>query len=170
MWKYTGVTRPPFAEPAQPGQESVWDYPRPPRLERSHHTISVQADGTRIATSTAALRVCETAAPPTYYIPPQDIVTGALVAAAGSSFCEWKGAAVYWALADDDEGPPVAWSYPDPNEPFLPLRNCVGFYPGRVACFVGDERVHAQPGGFYGGWITADLAGPFKGETGSEWW
>ncbi|MGR8918280.1 MAG: DUF427 domain-containing protein [Gammaproteobacteria bacterium] len=168
MWKYTGQVRPPFADVPARGQVSVWDFPRPPRLETVPAAVEVRAGGRVLARTTAALRVCETAAPPTYYLPPDDVDTGALAPVAGRSLCEWKGAAVYFALAAGGE--PVAWSYPEPFTPFERLRNYVSFYPGRVECFVGGERVKPQPGHFYGGWITSDLVGPFKGEPGSEGW
>lgn len=168
MWHFTGSERPPFAEEPGPGQESVWDYPRPPALVPCQRTVRVEADGVLLAETQAAYRVLETASPPTYYIPAADVNFDALVAAPGSSFCEWKGAAVYWALAGGGEA--VAWSYPEPSERFAAIRNAVGFYPGRVACFVDGERVRPQPGHFYGGWVTDEIVGPVKGEPGTGHW
>jgi uncharacterized protein (DUF427 family) len=111
----------------------------------------------------------ETASPPTFYLPPDDVHQHLLVAADGRSVCEWKGAARYWALPTNPDLP-VAWNYPSPRPPFEKLKGFFSFYPGRVACFVDGERVEPQPGGFYGGWITSDVVGPFKGEPGTGHW
>lgn len=170
MWTYTGQTRPAFAETPGPGQESVWDYPRPPKLAPSGRLVEVFAGNARLAKSTRALRVLETASPPTVYIPPSDVARALLTNAPGRSLCEWKGMAAYWALADDPEAGTVGWSYPDPRPPFTPLRDFITFYPAAVACFLDGERVHPQPGRFYGGWVTAEIVGPFKGEPGSGHW
>jgi uncharacterized protein (DUF427 family) len=155
-----------------PGQESVWNYPRPPRVEPVASRVRVVLGGVTIADTTHALRVCETASPPTYYVPPDDVLPGALAPAAGQSLCEWKGTARYWtARAGDRVATRAAWSYPSPYPDFVALRDHLAFYPGRVdACFVGDEQVRPQAGAFYGGWITASLVGPFKGEPGTEGW
>jgi uncharacterized protein (DUF427 family) len=169
MWRYTGRQRPDFAEPPGPDQESVWDFPRPPRIDRPGRTIVVSAGDLELARTTRALRVCETASPPTFYIPAADVDLARLVAAPGRSLCEWKGAARYWALADGPDEP-VAWSYPEPSPAFDELRDCIAFYPGRVQCTRDGERVRPQPGHFYGGWITDDLAGPFKGGPGTGHW
>ena len=128
----------------------------------------MRAGGRRIAATLAALRVCETAAPPTVYLPPADVDVDRLVPVPGRSLCEWKGAAVYYALAAG--GQPIAWVYPEPRVDFARLRNYLSFYPGRVECYVGGVSVKPQPGHFYGGWITPGLVGPFKGEPGSEDW
>ena len=170
MWQYTGKNRPDFADPPGPGQESVWDYPRPPILVSSDEQIEVRRGDTRIASSSSALRVLETASPPTYYIPEADIDWSQLVPVANTSFCEWKGQASYFALADDPGGPPVAWLYADPSPTFAAIDRHVSFYPARVACFVNGERVRPQPGRFYGGWITDRVVGPFKGEAGTGHW
>ncbi|MEZ5288115.1 MAG: DUF427 domain-containing protein [Vicinamibacterales bacterium] len=164
--------RPPFAVAPGPGQVSVWDFPRPPRLEAVDAPVRIEFGGEVVAATTRAVRVCETASPPTYYVPWSDVRAGALVRAAGSSFCEWKGQAAYWTVRTaQGESPSAAWSYPTPAPAFGVLRDYVAFYPGRVdGCWVGDERVRPQPGGFYGGWITADLVGPFKGEPGTGHW
>lgn len=158
--------------PVGPGQESVWDYPRPPRLERTSRLIRVIVGGREVVRSSAAYRVLETSHPPVYYVPPDDVADGILIPAGGGSICEWKGRAAYWTLRDDGkDAPEVAWSYPSPTPGFAPIRDHLAFYPGRVdACFVDDERVRPQPGGFYGGWITSDVVGPFKGAPGTMGW
>jgi uncharacterized protein (DUF427 family) len=170
MWPFHGQARPPFAEVPGPGQESVWDYPRPPRVEADARLVEVAASGTRIASSRACLRVLETASPPTFYLPRSAVDVSRLARMQGSTWCEWKGAATYWALAGVTAAQAIGWSYDDPTPPFEALRGCLSFYPGRVECFVDGERVRPQPGGFYGGWITGDIAGPFKGGGGSAGW
>lgn len=169
MWKYTGVERPSFAIEPKAGQESVWDYPRPPRLERCDRHVQVSDSGLEIARSSRSLRLLETASPPTFYLPPGDVNWDLLVSTAGSSMCEWKGAAQYFALATAP-ATPVGWCYPEPTERYAELAGYVGFYPGRVSCLVDGERVQPQPGGFYGGWITAEVIGPFKGEPETGGW
>ena len=152
-------------------RESVWDYPRPPRLEAVDRGVRVELGGSPIASSTGALRVCETAGPPVVYVPRADIDPEALRPAAGSTFCEWKGTATYFDVhAAGLRSERGAWTYERPSPDFVPLREHVAFYPGRVECYLGDERVLPQPGQFYGGWITAEITGPFKGEPGSEGW
>jgi uncharacterized protein (DUF427 family) len=170
MWKYTGKHRPDFAETPGPGQESVWDYPRPPALVRSDEQVEVRSGDRVIANSAAVLRVLETASPPTYYIPEADIDWTTLVEIAHASFCEWKGQASYYALAGDPKGQPVAWLYANPAASFAAIDRHASFYPALVDCFVNGEKVRPQPGRFYGGWITDRLAGPFKGEPGTGHW
>jgi uncharacterized protein (DUF427 family) len=155
-----------------PGQESVWDYPRPPRLDSVAQRVRVEHRGITIADTMKALRVLETASPPTYYLPPADVATQYLVPGRGQSFCEWKGVAEYWDLAlEGAEVSQVAWRYPNPDQAFEDLRGYFAFYAGRVeACWVGEERVRPQPGEFYGGWITDSVVGPFKGEPGTQGW
>ncbi len=155
-----------------PGQESVWDYPRPPRLERVPERILILFAGEILADTTAAWRVLETSHPPTYYLPVQDIAAGALVPAGGGSVCEWKGPAVYWDVAlGGRRAPRAGWSYPDPLRPFEALADHVAFYAGPMeVCFVGEERATPQPGGFYGGWMTSRIVGPVKGVPGSWGW
>lgn len=169
MWQYRGQQRPPYAVEPGPGQESVWDYPRPPDLRPDGRRVEVRAGGRVIADSTHTVRVCETASPPTFYIPPADLRWNALVEAPGQTYCEWKGSAVYWALAAEPDTP-VAWAYPKPKRAFRRLRDYVCFYPGRVECRVDGVRVQAQQGGFYGGWITPEIVGPFKGDPGTGGW
>mgnify|MGYP001819186431 FL=1 len=169
MWKNIGKTRPENAIEPGPGQESVWDYPRPPALRQDPRLVEVKAGASIIAGTTAAVRVLETASPPTFYLPADDVDMDQLVEAAGSSVCEWKGRAVYWAL---ERAPdlPVAWSYPRPRARFDRIENYLAFYPGRVECYVDGERVRPQAGGFYGGWITTEVVGPFKGDPGTGHW
>ena len=160
--------------PVKPGsgQESVWDYPRPPRVERVTRRVRVELAGLVIADTTRALRVCETAGPPSYYIPPGDIRMDLLQPGPRSSYCEWKGTASHWTAR---VGPRIvedaAWSYPDPSPGYEAIRDHLAFYAGKMgACSVGGDPVTPQPGPFYGGWITPDIVGPFKGEPGSEGW
>lgn len=155
-----------------PGQESVWDYPRPPRVEPVARRVRVVLGGVVIADTERAQRVLETSHPPTYYLPPGDILAGALVPTARGSFCEWKGGARYFTVRGGGrEEVDAAWAYPEPAAGFEAIRDHVAFYAGRMdACFVGDEQVTPQPGGFYGGWITRDVVGPFKGGPGTMGW
>ena len=155
-----------------PGQESVWDYPRPPRLEPVAAPLRVEHGGKVIAETTNGLRVVETAGAPVYYFPPSDVDTTLLRPSPGSSFCEWKGAATYWAVdVDGDIVEQAAWSYPTPDADFTELKDYLAFYAQKMdACYVGDERATPQPGPFYGGWVTANILGPIKGEPGSEFW
>jgi uncharacterized protein (DUF427 family) len=170
MWKNTGKQRPDFAETPGTGQESVWDYPRPPALLPTREQVEVRTGNAVIARSNRCLRVLETASPPTYYIPANDIDWEQLVQTPQSSLCEWKGRASYFALADDPRRLAVAWLYARPSKAFAEIDGHASFYPGRVACFVDGERVRPQPGEFYGGWITDRVAGPFKGEPGTGHW
>lgn len=162
----------PTPDTCGPGQESVWDYPRPPRLEPTAKRLRIVHAGRTIVDSRAGLRLLETSHPPSYYIPPADIDMALLRRGNGASFCEWKGHAGYWdVVADAVPLRAVGWSYPDPSPGYAALRDHIAFYAAPFeAVFVDDERVRPQPGGFYGGWITADLAGPFKGVDGSRFW
>ncbi|MEM1145027.1 MAG: DUF427 domain-containing protein [Pseudomonadota bacterium] len=170
MFAHTGQKRPEFAIEPGPDQESVWDYPRPPRLEPSEEVVEVRSGDMLLARSTKALRICETASPPTYYIPEEDVEFSGLRQVNQRSFCEWKGQASYFALESDTDGEAVAWLYAQPDERFARIHRHVSFYPARVACFVDGERVTPQPGEFYGGWITSRVVGPFKGEPGTGHW
>ena len=169
MWNYRGQKRPDFAVEPGAGQESAWDYPRPPVARPCPKRVEVRNGDSLIAATRNSVRLLETASPPTFYLPPDDVDESLLVAVAGSSICEWKGAAEYFALPDAPDVP-VAWRYPRPRARFEKLKNYMAFYPGRVACFVDGERVAPQPGGFYGGWITAEVVGPFKGQPGTGHW
>ena len=163
--------RPPPDTPA-PGQESVWDYPRPAVAERTDKLLEVVFGGQVIASTRAGVRTLETSHPPTYYFPPGDVARGALQAVPGRSLCEWKGQARYFdVVSGGARAARAAWTYPDPTEGFRRLAGFVAFMPGAMdACRVDGEVARAQEGGFYGGWITADLAGPFKGGPGSWGW
>jgi len=150
--------------------ESVWDYPRPPALDPITEDIVVTFGGGVIARTDRAFRVLETSHPPTYYVPLASFTEGSLVPTAGSSFCEWKGRASYFALVSQPTAGPVAWLYADPSDRFAALHEHVSFYPEKIDCFVNGERVRPQPGSFYGGWITDDIVGPFKGAAGTGFW
>jgi uncharacterized protein (DUF427 family) len=154
------------------GVESVWDYPRPPRLERCSERVRVAFAGRSIADSTSAFRVLETSHPPTFYIPPSDVRLEYLVPIRHRTWCEWKGQARYWTLrVSSAESTQAAWSYADPSRSFAEIRDHLAFYPARVdACYVGEEQVIEQAGDFYGGWITSNIRGPFKGEPGTRGW
>ncbi len=165
-------------EPAA-GQESVWDFPRPPRLEPSPHPIRIVHAGAVVAETDAALRVLETSHPPTYYVPAAAVTGAELRPARGAgSFCEWKGQARYWDLVvpSPTGGDPIVveqatWGYPEPSERFAAIVDHLAFYAARLdGCFVGGEKAEPQPGGFYGGWVTSHVVGPFKGGPGSWGW
>jgi uncharacterized protein (DUF427 family) len=151
---------------------SVWDFPRPPRLEPVAARVRIELAGQVIVDSMRAVRVCETASPPTYYVPRADITPGVLVAAPGTSFCEWKGRASYWSVRVGSRIVERAgWSYPSPTPAFAALADKVAFYARPFdACWVGGERATPQPGAFYGGWITPEVVGPFKGEPATSHW
>ena len=154
------------------GQESVWDYPRPPRVERSSRLVTVVLGGVEVCRSTRGLRVLETSHPPNWYLPEDDWLPGALSPASGSSFCEWKGVASYLdVLGGGRRAAGAGWTYRDPVPEYAVLRGAVSVYPAAVdACTVDGELVRAQEGGFYGGWITDDVVGPFKGAPGTRGW
>ena len=159
---------------AGPGRESVWDYPRPPRVEPVTERIRVEVGGVVVAATERALRVLETASPPAYYIPPDDIRLDLLEPSSTATVCEWKGLASYHSLR---QGPAahavrdIAWSYERPRAGFEAIRGHLAFYAGRVdAAWVGDERVLPQPGDYYGGWVTSRIVGPFKGDPGTLGW
>lgn len=163
-------------EPGE-GQESVWDYPRPPRLERSADQIRVVDSGRTIADSRSTFRVLETSHPPVYYIPPTDIDFSCLVESDHGTFCEWKGHAHYFSLQRPDAHgvirsiTNVAWTYPQPTAKFSEIAHYVAFYPSKVeACYVNEERVQPQPGDFYGGWMNSRIVGPIKGGPGTMGW
>jgi uncharacterized protein (DUF427 family) len=158
--------------PPGPGQESVWDYPRPPRLEESRRQIEVRFGGLTLASTRRAYRVLETSHPPVYYLPPADVRLDLLVEVPKRTFCEWKGIAHYYdVVAGEHRAPAAAWFYPDPTPAFAALRDHIAVYPQAMeACFVDGERVQAQEGDFYGGWITKEIVGPFKGAPGTGEW
>lgn len=155
-----------------PGQESVWDYPRPPRLEDVAKHIQIIFNGVVIADTYRAVRVLETSHPPVYYIPPGDIRMEYLSPGLGRSFCEWKGEALYYTLeVNGKRAENVAWYYPKPTKGFTGIQNYVAFYAAPMdACLVDGEKARPQPGNFYGGWVTGNIVGPFKGEPGTVGW
>ncbi len=162
----------PVPDPINPGQESVWSYPRPAVAEPTNAHIVIEHHGRIIADTHACIRILETSHPPSYYIPPADVARDVLRRADGNSFCEWKGAAVYWDIVFGNMVlPRVGWSYPRPNAAFANLRDHIAFYAGPFdRCSVDGAIVEPQPSAFYGGWITDKLAGPFKGVPGSRFW
>jgi uncharacterized protein (DUF427 family) len=151
---------------------SVWDYPRPPRLEDFSGRIQVVFNGVVIAETRRAKRVLETSHPPTYYIPLQDIRMEYLDESARTSFCEWKGLTHYFTVrVGEKSAEDAAWFYTEPDPAYADLKDHAAFYPGLMdACYVNGEKVRPQPGRFYGGWITKDIEGPFKGDPGTEFW
>lgn len=158
--------------PPKPGQESVWDYPRPPRVDQASKPVRVEFNGKVIAETNHARRVLETAGAPVYYIPPEDVRMEFLQETKRRSFCEWKGQAIYFdVVVGDRTARQAAWSYPEPTSGYESIHGYLAFYAQKMdGCFVGDEKARPQPGFFYGGWITDDVVGPFKGEPGSEFW
>ena len=169
-WQFNGQKRPPFAHEPRKGQVSVWDFPRPPAIEKVHQEITIYSGDVCIAKTTNAYAVMETAHPPSYYLPSSDVDQKLLVQLPNKeSLCEWKGAATYWALKTAPLKA-IAWSYAKPFFEFEAITNHFAFYPQYFDCFVGDEKARPQPGQFYAGWITDNLAGPFKGEPGTGHW
>lgn len=170
-WRWRGDVRPPFAEPVGPGQVSVWDFPRPPRIEAEPREVEIHWGDKRLALTRSAIRILETSHAPTIYIPWRDVDRSLCRDVGGGSFCEWKGPARYWSLVDGVRTlERVGWSYPTPLTGAEAIADCVAFYPAQLVCTVGGQPVRAQPGGFYGGWITPELVGPFKGLPGSQSW
>jgi uncharacterized protein (DUF427 family) len=162
----------PKPDPTGPGQESVWDYPRPPRLEQFAGSVTVELGGEVIASTTRAWRVLETSHPPSYYLPSDAFAAGVLRPATGSSWCEWKGRAAYYDLVTAArQATGAAWTYPQPSPRFAELAGAIAVMAGKVdRCTVNGEQVTAQPGGFYGGWVNSWITGPFKGGPGSFGW
>lgn len=163
--------RPQRIEPGL-GQESVWDYPRPPRLEDTDKHIQIIFNGVTFVDTHRPKRVLETSHPPNYYIPLEDIKMEHLLLTPQSSFCEWKGRAGYYTVrVGDKEAQNAGWFYADPTPAFASIKDYVGFYVHVMdACYVNQEKVQPQPGNFYGGWITSEIVGPFKGIPGSWGW
>jgi uncharacterized protein (DUF427 family) len=170
-WQSRGQARPAGAVEPGPGQESVWDYPRPPVVVNDTRLVQVSLNRTLIAETRAARRVLETASPSTFYLPPESVRADCLQRDNESSFCEWKGQAAYFSVCVGTFCVEhAAWTYPEPFAEFAAIKHYVAFYPGRLECYVDGERVQAQAGGFYGGWITREIVGPFKGEPGTSGW
>jgi uncharacterized protein (DUF427 family) len=166
------MSRRPRPHPPGLGQESVWDYPRPPSLRPSTDSVRVVLGGQVIAETNQSLQVLETSHPPTYYLPPGCFVDGSLRPASGSSFCEWKGMASYLdVIGGGVVAARAGWFYPEPSRGFTALAGYVAVYCAAMdRCLVNDEVVQPQPGGFYGGWITSAVSGPFKGVPDSFGW
>ncbi|WJL96247.1 DUF427 domain-containing protein [Microbacterium sp. ET2] len=164
--------RHPSPDPVAPGQESVWDYPRPPRMEKVDARVTITLGGELIVDTGDVVRVLETSHPPVFYLPIAAFVDGALTDGVGSSFCEFKGAARYLDVHGGGEHrPAAAWNYPRPSAGYELLADRVAVYAQVMdRCTVDGETVTAQPGRFYGGWITSRVAGPFKGVAGSMGW
>lgn len=162
----------PRRDPVGPGQVSVWDFPRPAVAEPVGAHVVIEHHGVIVGDTRRAVRTLETSHPPSYYIPKDDIATGVLRQVSGGSFCEWKGSATYWdVIVDGEVLSRVGWSYPAPTPNFDCLRGHIAFYAAPFdRCVVDGQIARPQPGGFYGGWITTDLAGPFKGGPGSMGW
>lgn len=158
-------------EPGE-GQESVWDYPRPPRLEDTPRHLVVRFNGAVVADTRRGKRVLETSHPPVYYFPPEDVNAEYLVPSRRGSFCEWKGMAGYYTVkVGDREARDAAWFYAAPTAAFEGIRGYVAFYASAMdECLVDGVIATPQPGGFYGGWVTPDVVGPFKGEPGTAGW
>ncbi len=156
----------------KPGQESVWDYPRPPAIEPVTEHLKIIFNGLKIANTNRSFRILETSHPPTYYLPLSAFVPGTLIATDRASFCEFKGEALYFHVKSGNQiGSFAAWGYPAPNKKFAALKGHVSIYASKMdACFIGEEQVLAQEGDFYGGWITSRVAGPFKGGAGTWGW
>jgi uncharacterized protein (DUF427 family) len=163
--------------PPGPGQESVWDFPRPPRVEPVAERLTVVVGGRTVADTVRGLRVLETSQAPAYYFPPDDVDESLVRPSRTRTFCEWKGRASYRDLVVPRDGGPVrvvadaAWTYPEPTTAFVAIAHHVAFYPQRVdRCTVGDDVVSPNDGDFYGGWITPRVVGPFKGGAGTWGW
>jgi uncharacterized protein (DUF427 family) len=171
-WTWRGSVRPPFAIDPAPNQESVWDYPRPPIIVADKRHVLVKLDDVVIVDTRGAFRLLETSHPPTWYLPRADMDTSRIERVSGSSFCEWKGHAEYFdVVVGDIRLRRAAWAYPDPiDSSYSELGKTIAFYATNLACFVEGERVLPQAGGFYGGWVTSDLCGPFKGDAGTNGW
>lgn len=162
----------PKPDPISHGQESVWDYPRPPCVLRDTRLVTVEFGETLIAETTSAFRVMETSHPPVFYIPPEDVEVELLVATTKTTYCEFKGEARYYDIVVGDcLSESAAWCYPEPLPGYEEIQYAIAFYPGKVEqATVGGELVTPQPGAFYGGWITSEIVGPFKGMPGSQGW
>ncbi|MEM9620569.1 MAG: DUF427 domain-containing protein [Pseudomonadota bacterium] len=166
-WRYTGEQRPDFAEPTTAGQESVWDFPRPPRIEPVSAVLRVFNGKQLIAQTERGCRVVETAGAPTYYFPPADVDETLISFGDMTSICEWKGVA---QRVDADGISNAGWRYVRMFEPFAQLYEWPSFYPNKLLCFIDNEKVEPQPGGYYGGWVTRQLTGPIKGGPDSGHW
>lgn len=170
-WTFRGQTRPDFAEPPGEGQESVWDYPRPPVYVPDDRRVEVYAADQRLARTGGSIRVLETGHPPSVYLPPESVDHALLIPSRRHSLCEWKGQARYFHV----KGPAgliadALWCYPEAFDTAASIAGWYACYPSLLRCFVAGEPVSPQPGGYYGGWVTRELAGPFKGAPGTAHW
>lgn len=165
-WRFRGDERPDFADPVGAGERSVWDFPRPPLIEPCGHMLEVRHGERVVAQTSRGISVLETASAPTYYFPPEDVLVP-LTGDGGSSVCEWKGLSESLSLEELED---VGWRYIIMFPAFAEIHGWVSFYPSRVDCYIGEELVRPQPGGYYGGWVTSDLAGPIKGLPGTFGW
>ena len=170
--RWRASVKPPFVDDPGPDQRSVWDFPRPPAVERVLDRVTIEFADRMVADTTRCLRVCETASPPTYYVPRADLDVSLLVPGGGLSMCEWKGRARYYDLVVDGRtSPQAAWDYPSVSAEYQVLADHLAFYASRVdRCTVAGEVVRPQAGSFYAGWITSELTGPFKGDPGTQGW
>jgi len=176
-WYWRGAERPPFAVEPQAGEESVWDYPRPPVVVRDTRHVVVRLTDSKkgdvvVADTRGAWRLLETSHPPTWYLPRADVDPGCIVEVGRGSFCEWKGSATYYDVVGSGQRlARAAWSYPDViDDTYRDMAGAIALYATTLACFVDGEQVRPQPGGFYGGWITNEIVGPWKGEPGTGGW
>lgn len=167
QWRFTGDRKPDFAAAKAPGQESVWDYPRPPALVPCAARLTVFVGEQLIADTQRGARVLETAGAPTYYFPPDDVDHDQIEFGERTSLCEWKGVAQSITVAGNAD---AAWRYVQMFPAFVELYQWLSFYPSKLDCFVDQEKAHPQPGGYYGGWVTDAIAGPIKGSPGSQSW
>lgn len=170
-WTYRGGQRPPFAVEPADGQESVWDYPRPPAYVADARRVEVYAGDRLLVRTDHSIRVLETGSPPTFYLPPAAIDRSLLMPSQRRTFCEWKGEAVYChVLADTGRIDNALWTYPNALDDAAVIAGWYACYPSLLRCFVDGEPVRAQAGGYYGGWITDQVVGPCKGEPGTGHW
>jgi uncharacterized protein (DUF427 family) len=174
-WTYRGQRRPPFAVAPGPGQESVWDYPRPPAYLTDERRIEVYAGDRLLAGTEKTIRVLETGSPPTFYLPPESVNVSLLIPSRRTTFCEWKGRAEYFHVRGTADEPAAridnaVWRYPDALDDAARIAGWYACYPSLLRCVVDGETVRPQAGGYYGGWITDDVVGPFKGEPGTGHW
>jgi uncharacterized protein (DUF427 family) len=171
-WRNLKRERPTDIVVPGPGQESVWDYPRPPAVESVEARLQVWFAGVALADTVHGLRVIETSSPPVYYFPQEDVRRDFLTLMIHTTLCEWKGVATYWNVSiRGRRQEAVGWSYPNPEPGYERLKRHFAFYPGLVdECHVGDQKVLPQPGDYYGGWVTSNIVGPFKGTAGTQLW
>lgn len=170
-WRHRGEARPDFATAPGPGQESVWDYPRPPAYVPDTRGVEIWAGSQRIAQSEQAIRALETGSPPAFYLPPDAVDGRFLRPSTHRSFCEWKGEARYFdVMASDRCLEAVVWCYPDPLPGAEVIAGWLSAYPEQLQCYVGGAGVEPQTGRYYGGWVTGELVGPWKGAPGTGHW